>query len=303
MRVIELFEAPDIKDPKAVRDRILTYQRIVDTSHHQGEKDAAQKMMDKLKAAAKAAGTNWESSGYTHQSKPSGAKSTYDTWAERQRAERARKNAEDQAYQKRHGHSKDWDPKWEMRDKFASNVRMPIEDVMEVVEHGNVWVAYFRNVDNPKKFNVAEWNFSTKNWVTKHPFPTYSSQAEAKVAFEKAAAKRKKFQDGFDQASAKTKSSTDAAGDPFKIYFVGHYQDNTSDKIWGWGVKGNTIYQFWGRRGGSPSLKTLAKTDANMQALNKLAKQKEAKGYTKQTSASFEEMIRKVLRTDPKFSD
>lgn len=384
MRLIQLFEAPNINDPREVRDRINTYQRIIDTSHHQGEKDAAQNMMNKLKAAAKAAGTNWESGGTSHQTKSSGAKSTYDTWkARQQQSSRASSsktndpgpaqwtkvnatiNREGQikhiilskADMTKHGiptassgygarcifrkggafvvvyqsdrrgdefgvsvrttefsnmsdveslanflagkaHS-NHDPKWEMRDKFASNVHMPIDDVMEVQEYGNVWVAYFRNVDNPKTFDVAEWNYVTKSWITQHPFPNYSSQAEAKVAFEKAAQKRKTFQDGFG-----AKQSSDSTGTgPFKVYFVGHFQDATSDKVWGWGTKGDKLYQFWGRRNGSPQTKVLPNTPANEAALRKLAKQKAAKGYEQKSASEFENWLKTVLKTDPKFSD
>ncbi len=306
MRVIQLFEGPDLNDAAQVRDRINLYQKIIDQSHHKGEQENAQRMMDKLKAAAKAAGTDWErSSGGT-----TGHKSTYDTWEAKQRAERAkarqaRQDAEDRQWQgsRRTRENPNHDPKWEMRDKFASNLRMPIADVIEVQEYGNIWVAYFRNVDNPKTFDVAEWNYATKDWLTKHPFPNYTSQPEAKVAFEKAAAKRKKFQDGFDKASDKTKASTGASTGAFKIVFVGHYQDDKSDKIWGWGVKGETIYQFWGGRGHKLSVKTLQNSNTNLNALSKLQQSKEAKGYRKQPAANFEEYIRNVLKTEPKFSD
>lgn len=88
----------------------------------------------------------------------------------------------------------------------------------------------------------------------------------------------------------------------FRVVFVGHYKDETSDKVWGWGVKGDTIYQFWGRRGGTPSLKTFPKSESNLNEINRLAKAKESKGYRKQPSASFEEWLKKVLQTNPKYA-
>lgn len=101
----------------------------------------------------------------------------------------------------------------------------------------------------------------------------------------------------------KSNSSSQPTAGQFKVVFVGHYTMGTSDKIWGWGVKNDTIYQFWGRYGGTPQLKTLPATSENLAKLNKLSKNKETKGYEKSTVANFDTWLLKVLNTHPKFTE
>jgi len=92
----------------------------------------------------------------------------------------------------------------------------------------------------------------------------------------------------------------------FKVVFFGHFFDpmageRGSDKVWGWGVKGDNIYQFWGKNGGVPQVKHLANTPGNRAALDTLAGKKERKGYNKIAAANHVEWLESVLRKSPKF--
>lgn len=113
---------------------------------------------------------------------------------------------------------------------------------------------------------------------------------------------RRRRQEAEDRERANYQSRK-RSSQSFKVIFVGHYQDEKSDKVWGWGVKDETIYQFWGRRGKTPSLKTLPDTPANRTKLKKTAQQKENKGYEKQTSQDYLDWLQKVLDTEPRFTE
>ena len=98
-----------------------------------------------------------------------------------------------------------------------------------------------------------------------------------------------------------------ATGDKFQVVFCGRFVDplkgkRGSDKVWGWGVKGDKIYQFWGPTGKTPQVKTIPNTDFNRDAVNRKAMDKQAKGYRKMSAADSAEWIRQVLYRTPKFS-
>lgn len=99
------------------------------------------------------------------------------------------------------------------------------------------------------------------------------------------------------------KASSDGA---FQVVFFGHFYDpyagkRGSDKVWGWGVKGEFIYQFWGPNGKTPQVKRLPNTPVNRAKLDKLAGQKAAKGYDKISSANHVNWLKSVLERNPKY--
>lgn len=108
----------------------------------------------------------------------------------------------------------------------------------------------------------------------------------------------------------KAKEEPKKAGVPvagaFKVVFFGHFYDpmageRGSDKVWGWGVKGDYIYQFWGKNGGTPQVKRLPNTPENRSKLDGLASTKAAKGYNKISAANHADWLNSVLRRNPKF--
>ena len=333
MRSFEfLTEAIDINDPRQVNDRINLYQKIIDQSHFDGEKKNAKTLMDRLINQAKAAGTYKPSASSTSSGERTSTKSSNSSADVNAQAKRKAESLLKYAIERESSILKETsreelkryfnsfyslgnvgvnakgaemfadlvlarqtkeNPKTSLKTALSKLANIPESEIIRVEKVGNVIFTIMLNMENT--------GYIFAKWVGKdfqRPFEHTGSKAECEAKFEEAKKKAQKTQDGFEKGSEKTNN----AG-AFKIVFVGHFQDDTSDKIWGWGVKGDTIYQFWGRRGGSPSLKVLEKNDANLAAIDKLAKSKEAKGYRKTSASTFEEMIRKVLDTDPKFSD
>lgn len=92
----------------------------------------------------------------------------------------------------------------------------------------------------------------------------------------------------------------------FQVVFFGHFYDpmagkRGSDKVWGWGVYGNYIFQFWGPNGKTPGVKRLPNTSENRQKLNALAAKKERKGYNKINASDHVAWLKRVLDTQPRF--
>lgn len=99
----------------------------------------------------------------------------------------------------------------------------------------------------------------------------------------------------------KPKGSSGSSVGAFQVVFFGHYQDEKSDKVWGWGVKDNYIFQFWGANGKTPGVKRLPNTPENRQKLNKLAKTKQRKGYEPINASDHKSWLKRVLATKPRF--
>lgn len=107
------------------------------------------------------------------------------------------------------------------------------------------------------------------------------------------------------QAGAKAYQKADDLA--FKVVFFGRFFDPNagkkgSDKVWGWGVKGDYIYQFWGPTGKTPQVKRMDNTPYNRNLANRKAAEKVGKGYQKMSAAESEEWIKQVLQRSPKFS-
>lgn len=107
------------------------------------------------------------------------------------------------------------------------------------------------------------------------------------------------------KAKAKAKT-TSVSTDTFQVVFFGHYYDpmagkRGSDKVWGWGVQGDYIFQFWGPNGKTPGVKRLPNTSENRQKLNNLAIRKERKGYNKINASDHVSWLKRVLAAKLRF--
>lgn len=108
------------------------------------------------------------------------------------------------------------------------------------------------------------------------------------------------------EPKAKKATGTSVSTGAFQVVFFGHFYDpmagkRGSDKVWGWGVHGDYIFQFWGPNGKTPGVKRLPNTPENRQKLNALAMKKERKGYNKINAANHVEWLKRVLATKPRF--
>lgn len=120
---------------------------------------------------------------------------------------------------------------------------------------------------------------------------------------------RQQYRTGGDpryQAGAKAYQKT--ADSAFKVVFFGRYVDpmlgkRGSDKVWGWGVKNGYIYHFWGPTGKTPQVKRMDNNAFNLDASNRKALGKAAKGYKKMSAEASTDWIRQVLRRNPKFTE
>lgn len=104
------------------------------------------------------------------------------------------------------------------------------------------------------------------------------------------------------------KAQQELPDDAFQVVFFGHFYDplagkRGSDKVWGWGVKGDIIFQFWGANGKTPAVKHLSRTRQNLNKLQRLAQSKERKGYSQIRAADHVDWLRRVLEQSPRFVD
>jgi len=102
----------------------------------------------------------------------------------------------------------------------------------------------------------------------------------------------------------KPKSISPSSGQ-FQVVFIGRQVDpdageRGTNKVWGWGVKGDSIYQFWGRYKQTPQVKKMPNTSANRMKTEELAKKK-AKKYTKVSASEHIDWLNDVLKKNPKF--
>lgn len=67
--------------------------------------------------------------------------------------------------------------------------------------------------------------------------------------------------------------------------YVGHYQKDSSDKIWGIIKSGNNTYSFWGRRTGAPSFKKIDES-VDLWSIYHNVSKKADEGYIFSVSAS-----------------
>lgn len=110
-----------------------------------------------------------------------------------------------------------------------------------------------------------------------------------------------------EQPKAKARETgTSVSTGAFQVVFFGHFYDpmagkRGSDKVWGWGVHGDHIFQFWGPNGKTPGVKRLPNTPENRQKLNALAMKKERKGYNKIKASNHVEWLKRVLDAQPRF--
>ncbi len=107
-----------------------------------------------------------------------------------------------------------------------------------------------------------------------------------------------------EQPKAKP-TGTGVSTNAFQVVFFGHEYDPTAgkrgiDKVWGWGVYGDYIFQFWGRNGATPGVKRMPNTDENRQKLKALAAKK-ARRYKKINASDHVEWLKRVLDTQPRF--
>ena len=116
---------------------------------------------------------------------------------------------------------------------------------------------------------------------------------------------RKAARDEPEQPKAKAKpTGTDVSTNAFQVVFFGHEYDQSAgkntDKVWGWGVYGDFIFQFWGRNGAKPGVKRMPNNDVNRQKLKALAAKK-ARRYKKINASDHVEWLKRVLDTQPRF--
>lgn len=100
-------------------------------------------------------------------------------------------------------------------------------------------------------------------------------------------------------------TGTSVSTNAFQVVFFGHEYDPTAgkrgiDKVWGWGVYGDYIFQFWGRNGATPGVKRMPNTPENRQKLKALAAKK-ARRYKKINASDHVEWLKRVLDAQPRF--
>ena len=90
-------------------------------------------------------------------------------------------------------------------------------------------------------------------------------------------------------------------GNQFKMMFLGYDPKNKKQEpnnIWGWGILGDNIYQFWGTVDQMPQVKKMDDMPFNRRALLKKQEEKLTQGYKKISGQKSIKWVKRILGQD-----
>lgn len=100
---------------------------------------------------------------------------------------------------------------------------------------------------------------------------------------------------------AATSAYQQAQGNQFEMKFLGYDPKNKKQEpnnVWGWGILGNNIYQFWGPVDQMPQVKKMDDIPFNRRALLKKQKEKLTQGYKKISGQKSIQWVKRILGQD-----